>query len=80
MKQTLHQMTAAVLREVVAKHVSAEATPEVCGRIKREVIQIMRSRHGVNWQPYARRIRVEFLRGNAPNITIPPELLKRTLH
>jgi hypothetical protein len=73
-------MVADALKEAVAKHQGECASPDVCGRIKREFIHIMRSRHGVDWSGQARRIAVEFIDGRSPNLVIAPELMQRSLH
>ncbi|WGS53579.1 hypothetical protein LFL96_21210 [Paraburkholderia sp. D15] len=73
-------MAGMALRKAVERHVDKEATPQVCQRIKREFVQIMRDEFGVDWSRYARQISVSFIDGNKPNLTVPPRLLKRTVH
>lgn len=80
MKQDLNQIAGVALRKAVSRFVEKEATPQICQRIKREFVQIMRDDFGVDWSRYARQISVSFAAGNKPNLTIPPRLLKRTLH
>ena len=80
MKPDLSRMAGAALRKAVARFVDQDATPVVCQRIKREFIQVMRDEFGVDWTRYAKQINVSFIDGNKPNLTIPPRLLKRTLH
>jgi NADH:ubiquinone oxidoreductase subunit C len=80
MKPDLTRLAGIALREAVTRHVEKEATPQVCGRIKREFVLIMRDKFGVDWSRYARQIKVEFIAGSKPNLIIPPRLLKRTVH
>jgi hypothetical protein len=80
MKADLTRQAAVALREVTAHFEGQAATPTVCQRIKREFIQVMREKFGVEWGRYARQISVEFISGAKPNLVIPPNLLKRTLH
>jgi hypothetical protein len=79
-KPDLKHLASIALREAVVLHVEKEATPQICQRIKREFVQIMRDKFGVDWTRYARQIKVEFLDGSKPNLIIPPRLLKRTVH
>jgi hypothetical protein len=76
----LNRTAGVALRLAVARFVDQEATPSVCQRIKREFVQIMRDKFGVDWSRYARQISVSFIDGNKPSVSIPPQLLKRTLH
>lgn len=76
----MKQFIALALKEAVSRHVKKTATPEVCGMIKREFIQIMRDKYSINWTRYSRQIEVEFINASQPNLIIPPALLKRTLH
>lgn len=76
----MNQIIAAALKEAVSRYVNQDATPDVCNRIKREFVQIMRVKHAINWNRYSRQIRVEFINGSQPNLIIQPALLKRTLH
>jgi hypothetical protein len=80
MKRDLNQLAGVALRKAVSHFVEQEATPAVCQRIKREFVQIMRDDFGIDWSRYARQITVEFIDGKRPNLTIPPRLLKRTVH
>lgn len=80
MKPDLHRLAGAALRKAVERFVDQDATPVVCQRIKREFLQVMRDDFGVDWSRYAKQISVSFVDGNKPNLTIPPQLLKRTLH
>lgn len=80
MKMDLNRTAGVALRKAVERFVEQEATPVVCQRIKREFIQIMRDEFGIDWSRYARQISVSFLDGNKPNLSIPPRLLKRTVH
>lgn len=52
-----------------------EATPQVCVRIKKAFIQIMREQFGVDWSREAWQIQVSFIDGKKPNLHIPPQLL-----
>lgn len=80
MKQDLNRLAGMALRKAVERFVDKEATPQVCQRIKREFVQIMRDDFGVDWSRYARQIGVTFIGGNKPNLTVPPRLLKRVVH
>lgn len=76
----MNGMVAQALKEAVSRHVGKDATPTVCGAIKREFIHIMRDKFGVNWVRHSRKISVEFVKGSVPNVIIPEELLERTVH
>ncbi len=68
------------LKEAAAKCVGQPATPEVCERIKFELVLIMRMRHGIDWTNHAHQLHVEFTEDGFPNLIAPPELLRPTLH
>ena len=73
-------LVADALKEAVAKHQGERASPDICGRIKREFVHIMRVKHGIDWTGQARRIAVEFIDGRSPNVVLPQNLIQRTLH
>jgi hypothetical protein len=76
----LSRLAGIALRKAVTRFVGEDATPQVCQRIKREFVQIMRDDFGVDWSRYARQISVSFARSHQPNVDIPPQLLKRSVH
>lgn len=80
MKQDLTRLTSIALKEAVSHQTGKPASPVICQRIKREFVQIMRDRFQIDWSRYARQIKVEFLTGSKPNLILPPQLLKRTVH
>ncbi|APR40504.1 hypothetical protein [Paraburkholderia sp. SOS3] len=49
MSADLNRPAAAALRLAVDRFVGQEATPQVCVRIKKAFIQIMREQFGVDW-------------------------------
>ncbi|APR40031.1 hypothetical protein [Paraburkholderia sp. SOS3] len=78
MSADLNRPAAAALRLAVDRFVGQEATPQVCVRIKKAFIQIMREQFGVDWSRHAWQIQVSFVDGKKPNLHIPPRLLMRT--
>ena len=76
----ISNLVADALKEAVAKHQGLPASPDVCGRIKREFVHIMRIKHGIDWTAQARKIEVEFIDGRSPNVVLPPSLIQRSLH
>ncbi len=74
------QQVAAALKQAVAQHQGERASPDVCARIKRKFIHIMRAEHGVDWSGQTRFIDVEFIDGRSPNVVIAPTLMRRSLH
>lgn len=74
------KLVADALKEAVTKYQGERNTPDICGRIKREFVHIMRTKHGIDWTRQARKITVEFIDGRSPNIVIPPNLIQRSLH
>lgn len=72
-----HTPTAAMaLKMAVGRFLGQEATPQVCVRIKKAFVQIMREQFGVDWSRDAWQIQVFFIDGKRPNAKIPPRLLK----
>lgn len=76
----IQQEVSDALIEAVEKCVGQEASPEVCERIKFETILILRMRHGIDWTDRAGEIYVEFTEAGLPNLTVPSELLRPTIH
>lgn len=67
----------AALKLATDRFVGQEATPQVCVRIKKAFIQILREQFGVDWSRHAWQIQVSFIDGHKPNLHVPPHLLKR---
>jgi len=74
------QQVAAALKQAVAQHQGERSSPDVCARIKRAFIHIMRADYGVDWSGQVRFIHVEFIDGRSPNLVIAPELMRRVVH
>ena len=81
-----HRIAADSLRQAMRELVpptGSVLTPQLVYRIKARALQHMKSA-GLDLTAHARRVRLEFLRPDAPNLRIPPELLggraERVLH
>jgi hypothetical protein len=74
------RLVADALKEAVAKFQGKPASPDICGRIKREFVHIMRVKHRIDWSRHARKIEVEFIDGRTPNVVLPKDLMQRSLH
>ncbi len=81
-----HRVAADSLRQAMREIVpptGAVLTPQLTYRIKARTLQHMKAA-GLDLTAHARRIKLEFVRPDAPNLRIPPELMgavaERVLH
>lgn len=75
MNPARHRAAGAAIKLAVDRFVGQEATPQVCVRIKKAFVQIMREQFGIDWTRDAWQIHVWFADGKTPNVKIPPRLL-----
>ncbi|OYV96082.1 MAG: hypothetical protein B7Z62_08905 [Deltaproteobacteria bacterium 37-65-8] len=76
------RLSADSLREAMRKLVpptGAALTPQLAYRIKRETLALMKAR-GCDLTAHARKVRLEFMAPDKPNLIIPVHLIHPTAH